>query len=492
MNDIILILFFFTFIAMSLRNIRHGIYAVIFSMPLYLIRFSVGGIPTTALEIMIYILFLVWVSIKIRKLLYRNFYSALAEGFSGFNRLYKNNFILSIGIALLFLGLIVSTFYSSDSKTSLGIFKGWFADPFLFFIVFISVIKKEKHIDLVLTSWLFSGIIVSLVSLYYLYTGELTFDGRLHAFYLSPNHLAMYISPIFLIILFFLLNRRSLDRKVFRIQYLPVGRQGLVLNIFLLIIFVPLYFTYSYGAFLGIFAGVVYLLAVGNKNNKKNKLNLVAHTQDVLSFLRGFSRRLRSFRPIVFQSDWRLKSGRIQLLKFLHDKLLLIIFLSLIFTSFIFISSNKFDQIINSDNRSSFHSRLMIWNSAGEIIKDNPIFGIGPGTFQKTYLSYAEKFNEPYLEWAVPQPHNIFLAFYLQTGFIGFIGFILILSWFFKYNRFGNEAMPRCYGFIIVLMIYILIHGLVDTTYWKNDLSLMFWLIIGMAVIESNKINKLK
>lgn len=28
-------------------------------------------------------------------------------------------------------------------------------------------------------------------------------------------------------------------------------------------------------------------------------------------------------------------------------------------------------------------------------------------------------------------------------------------------------------------MIYALVHGLVDTTYWKNDLALMFWLIIG-------------
>ncbi|MCK4891949.1 MAG: hypothetical protein KAS78_04730, partial [Candidatus Pacebacteria bacterium] len=101
----------------------------------------------------------------------------------------------------------------------------------------------------------------------------------------------------------------------------------------------------------------------------------------------------------------------------------------------------------------------------------------------------AEKFDEQYLEWAVPQPHNIFLAFYLQTGLIGFIGFVLILIWFFKRM---NEAVPRSYNIINALMLYVLIHGFVDTTYWKNDLSLMFWLIIGMSVVESNKINRLK
>jgi hypothetical protein len=30
---------------------------------------------------------------------------------------------------------------------------------------------------------------------------------------------------------------------------------------------------------------------------------------------------------------------------------------------------------------------------------------------------------------------------------------------------------------------YILVHGLVDTTYWKNDLAVMFWIIIGMMAI---------
>jgi len=165
------------------------------------------------------------------------------------------------------------------------------------------------------------------------------------------------------------------------------------------------------------------------------------------------------------------------------------IFLIVISISFIFITAVKFNQITNLDERSSFHSRLMIWNTSVEIIKDNPLFGIGPGTFQDVYLSYSEKFDEPYLEWAVPQPHNIFLAFYLQTGMIGFVGFILILFWFFYGCR--NEALPRLYWQIInVLMIYILVHGLVDTTYWKNDLALMFWLIVGMRVVLRRTMRK--
>jgi putative inorganic carbon (HCO3(-)) transporter len=404
-------------------------------MPLYLLRFSIFGIPTTVLEMMIYILFLIWIINKIQK-----HYLSFPRRRKPIVTIKKNS-ILNVGIILLFFGVIISTALSSDLRASLGIFKGWFVDPFLFFVVFTSVIKKEKHIILVLKSWLASGVVVSLISIFYLLNNSLTFDGRLKAFFLSPNHLAMYLAPAFLIGLFFLLNNLSFLRrqestaamnnslriiqtikKIFNIQHL----------IFIVIISIPLYFTYSYGAFLGIFIGALYLVL----KNKKLKI--------------------RNF--------------------------YLVGFIFLILSGFIFITTNKFNQIINSDNRSSFHSRLMIWDASVEIIKDNPLLGIGPGTFQDAYLSYSKKFNEPYLEWAVPQPHNIFLAFYLQTGIIGSLGFILILIWFFSCRR--DEALPRLYWQVInVLMIYILVHGLIDTTYWKNDLSLMFWLLVGMKVI---------
>jgi len=83
---------------------------------------------------------------------------------------------------------------------------------------------------------------------------------------------------------------------------------------------------------------------------------------------------------------------------------------------------------------------------------------------------------EPYPEWAVPQPHNIFLAFWLQTGLIGLVGFIwlIIIIIFLNYK-------PKILSFILLYaIIYILIHGLVDTTYWKNDLSVIFWVIIAL------------
>ena len=469
MNDIVLILFFLIFTAISLRNIRYGVYTVVFSMPLYLIRFSISGIPMTALEVMIYILFLVWIFSRIRK---NDFYLALVEGFGGFNRLYKKNFILSIGITLLFLGVIISTTLSSDLRTSLGILKGWFINPFLFFIVFISVIKNNKQIVLSLKSWTFSGVAVSLISIFYLLNNELTFDGRLKSFFLSPNHLAMYLSPALLIAVWFLLKETKFPIGNLVSSWKTDFSSKKMKVVVLIIILIPLYFTYSYGAFLGIFAGVACIFY----KTYKFKINKSYFLKQYLSFPRR--------RESTITIDNKLYNEHINKKSFFKIVVLVI------FVSFIFISVGKFDQITNSDNRSSFHSRLMIWNTSKEIIKDNHFLGIGPGTFQEAYLSYAEKFDKPYLEWAVPQPHNIFLAFYLQTGLIGFIGFILILIWFFMRNlKYKNNIQYPISNILISLMVYTLVHGLVDTTYWKNDLALIFWLIIGMAVVKNNKMN---
>jgi O-antigen ligase len=143
-------------------------------------------------------------------------------------------------------------------------------------------------------------------------------------------------------------------------------------------------------------------------------------------------------------------------------------------------SLSKLKNIKNLGERSSLASREIIWRSAGRMIEDNPFFGIGPGNFQNKYLEY-QKYFPPYLEWSVPQPHNIYLTFWLESGLTGLVGFVWILILFFRDNiktvrRTSNRDMGILF---LAIVIYILVHGLVDTTYWRNDLALVFWMIIA-------------
>ena len=383
--------------------ISFGIYLIIFSLPLYLLKVELWWVPFTLLELMIYGVFIVWFFSKIKK-----------HKVSGF-RFQVSGY--KYPILLIFIGLTISTLFSADIQISAGIWKGWFLAPLLFFIVFINKIKTAEQIKTTLISLTLSGFLLALIGLWYWFLGDLTYDGRLKAFYLSPNHLAMYLAPI-LILSFGLWG------------FIKNKWQRIVLFIIYFSILIAIYLTYSYGAWLGLIGAGVFMLIV----------------------------------------------------KYLSTRRLIVFILLLIFLIFFQLQTPKAQNLFNF-SRSSLESRLMIWRAAMEIIKDHSLIGIGPGVFQKYYLEYQPKF-EPYLEWASPQPHNIFLAFWLQTGLIGLIGFIWLLIQFFKIS-FRQLLVTRYSLLITGSMIYILIHGLVDTTYWKNDLSIIFWLIIALSCIVS-------
>ena len=374
------------------KIINFIIYLIVFSLPLYLVGFKIAWIPVTVLELMIYALFIIWLFYFIKNKKVRS--------------LQKSN--LSIPILLIFLGVTISTLFSSDIQVSAGIWKAWFLAPILFFIVIINTVKTKKQIKNIIIAFVLSGSFVALIALFYWFNENLTYDNRLQAFYNSPNYLAMFLSPV-LFLSFYIYS--FVKNKILKI---------LLIADYLLIITV-IYLTYSYGAWLGLIGATIFVLIFS-----KIKLRYI----------------------------------------------LLFFLIIILFFSFQ-VSSYKFQGFLDF-SYPSLESRLIIWQSSWEIIKDHSLIGIGPGMFQKYYLDEQVNF-EPYPEWAVPQPHNIFLAFWLQTGLIGLIGFIwLIIIIFLNYK-------PKILSFILLYaIIYILIHGLVDTTYWKNDLSVIFWVIIAL------------
>ena len=374
------------------KIINFIIYLIVFSLPLYLVGFKIAWIPVTVLELMIYALFIIWLFYFIKNKKVRS--------------LQKSN--LSIPILLIFLGVTISTLFSSDIQVSAGIWKAWFLAPILFFIVIINTVKTKKQIKNIIIAFVLSGSFVALIALFYWFNESLTYDNRLQAFYNSPNYLSMFLSPV-LFLSFYIYS--FVKNKILK---------TLLIADYLLLITV-IYLTYSYGAWFGLIGATIFVLIFS-----KIKLRYI-----LLFFL------------------------------------IIILFFS--FQA----SSYKFQEFLDF-SYPSLESRLIIWQSSWGIIKDHSLIGIGPGMFQKYYLDEQVNF-EPYPEWAVPQPHNIFLAFWLQTGLIGLIGFIwLIIIIFLNYK-------PKILSFILLYaIIYILIHGLVDTTYWKNDLSVIFWVIIAL------------
>jgi len=341
--------------------------------------------------------------------------------------LFEKNKILTFSIFTIILGLIISSFLNNNLLKELSIIKSWFILPILFGLVTYDQIKSTQEIQKILNTIFYSSAFISIVSLFYLSLSKLTYDGRLSSIYLSPNHLAMILAPGLLIGTWSILNKN---------KFL------LLKSILILDIILVLFFTHSYATWVAL------------------AISLLCITPFLIS------PKKKAFFFIIITS---------------------------IFLIFLFFEneSDKFKSILNLEERSSLNSRLIIWQSSRKILSENWLWGIGPGNFQEKYLEY-QKYFPPYLEWAVPQPHNLFLAFWLQSGLLGFLGFILLLFYFclktiktlFYLKDFYQKSL---YLLFISLILEVLLVGLLDTPYWKNDLALIFWSIIFLNATLLNK-----
>lgn len=333
--------------------------------------------------------------------------------------------------ALVFvLGATVSMLTNPITATTLGQWKSWFILPFLFFLLLL-VIGKPREVWMMWLRLWFLGITGMAIGALLQWTmGTLTYDHRLSWPFLSPNMLALFLEPA--IILGLLLSFEERSRRM---------RFGVIFLSFSLLFAIVA--TRSYAAWVSGVVGAGVFLWLTVRDTKKRW------------FLCGLLGTLLLF-GMIFE-----------------------------------MGTSKGNDIFHWNERSSEASRLMIWQSAGKMIADHPVFGIGPGRFQETYLSYQRYFS-PYLEWAVPQPHNLFLAVWLETGLIGLIGFFwLLIAWISRVAvALKKNDAEKTKNHLLVVAVSLLaifcVHGLADTPYFGNALAYFFWATLALGVFSLN------
>ncbi|MCA9006496.1 MAG: O-antigen ligase family protein [Planctomycetaceae bacterium] len=86
--------------------------------------------------------------------------------------------------------------------------------------------------------------------------------------------------------------------------------------------------------------------------------------------------------------------------------------------------SGGFDRAVLTEAPKSLQYRLEYWTATWDVIKENPIWGTGPGNFRSHYL----KFKLPGSSEEIADPHNFILDVWANAGLIAFAGLLLILS----------------------------------------------------------------
>ena len=370
-------------------------------LPLYVVRWRIGPVPTTLLEILILItvaayLFTLWSE---RRLPTRTGYE--------------------IPIAILLIAGVIGIFVSPDPTRALGIYRAYFLEAVACFYVAVDLLDTPRDLRIFLlaaaagSSVMATGQIVSFT--WVAAHGQLKLGDAPSFLNTSANADAMFLEPPLAFALGFFA--------------FPSGRrERLIAGIVLALVFVGIVLTLSRAAYLAMAVlAVVFVLS-----------------------LQGRKWRLRALGAIAV--------------------------LGLITVEIPFINHRLLDLAHSVTNRTS------IYHQALQMLAERPIFGAGISG----YAIRVAPFRPPKASIHI-YPHDIWLTTWSELGLLGLFAFAFI---FFALLWHGVRALPRAseiyrpllWGAVGALVLYA-VHGLFDSPYWKNDLSVEFWLLAALQVV---------
>ena len=440
MTLLIFLSFIIYTLLISLRP-HWGIYIILLLLPTYQVRFNMPAFPTTYLEWLILILAAVIFTRLIVNQKYRKTIIARLLTIT------KQSYWLIIFIFLFLLASGIAIFTSPQTIKALGLFKAYFFEGFLFWILFILLIDNREKLFNSLKTLGVLIIFLSVFGIYQFFTlyhlppswwGPGTEPRRIVSFYTYPNAVALLITPILAIYSALLI---FWDKLVFPPLQGGVKRDLVFSKKFLIIVtllgIILLMLTFSRGAWIG------YVVAI--------------------LFLSLFSKFKK---PII--------------------ALLLI---GIVGTLIIPTSRDRLAPLFTGADPAS-HERIKLYKGTWEIIKENPMIGVGLYGFREAYAEIRESSTDEVLNY----PHNFFLNFWVETGLLGVLSVVLILVWIFwkgiKLYKENSETQPLILA-LFAGIIVLFVHGQVDAPFFKNDLAILFWFLVGIVPILKTFSNKM-
>jgi len=122
--------------------------------------------------------------------------------------------------------------------------------------------------------------------------------------------------------------------------------------------------------------------------------------------------------------------------------------------------------------------RQVLWKGTWRLLKARPLIGSGLGNFPQVYKKYKLPQHVELLQY----PHNIALNVWTELGLPGLIFSIIAIFWLII-KLFAHLRGKNPFALSGVLAwTALVIHGLVDAPFFKNDLSVLTVLFFLLAV----------
>jgi putative inorganic carbon (HCO3(-)) transporter len=122
----------------------------------------------------------------------------------------------------------------------------------------------------------------------------------------------------------------------------------------------------------------------------------------------------------------------------------------------------------------SLTMRLNYWAGTLRIIKNSPWTGVGLGNFNPILKS----------RYAHDYAHNSYLQIWAEMGILGIASFLWLIVMVFKSALKNIKESPnkqQIFSLITASSVF-LIHNLVDFSFFLPEVSLIWWIILGLVV----------
>jgi len=482
-----LAIIFFTIIAFLRLDI--AVLFIVALLPSYLLRFSVLGIPTTFLEVMILISFTIWFLKTTR--------GRFGEWFENRKKRqpYPFAFEIILILFLAFIAVIVANLKNADiSLAALGIFKAYFFEPMLLFILILNVLPGVQGRKKIVWALAASSVVVILPAFFQQLTGLFIFNEfwsnpeqrRVVSWFGYPNAIGLFLAPIVMVLTGFLVGQiakfnflKNNIEKITKIQPEKILKILKILTLLLIIFcaFASIYFAKSEGALAALaLAMFIFFILVNRKTQIITLfLGIIALGTIILTpSLKAFALDkiwLKDLSGEIRKQQWRDTMKTFKGLTF-----------------------------ITGNGLAGYQAAVLPYHQEGIFFNRDKLVNFD--SLLRESAELRDKYWQPVEIYLYP--HNIFLNFWSELGILGalvftwlIIKYLLISLGLFFRNKKTNKSPENRYLALGLFgaMIVVLIHGLVDVPFFKNDLAALFFILLallGSLMIENRPTNNIK
>jgi len=405
--------YFLLYAFWSVKNFRLATLFLILLLPAYFIRLPILSASTTILEISWGALALVWL------------FKYLKTDWPEIKRWAQEHRTFAVLMGLFFIASVAAIFSSGIGARvywptvfkAFGLWRAYFFEPMIFFLILIG--RKLNRTEIIWALIISTVSVTALALLQKIGIAPVApglwddnFGARVTSFFSSPNAIGLLVAPVMALMVALAIKEKSRLRMALVLSLLLAG--------------LAIFFSFSQGAWVGLFVGgAVLVFLLGYKKIAMGFAGLA-----IVGLL--LSPMLRS--AVVFGGQ----AGR---------------------------------------------NRLTLWSYSLEYLKTSPQnFLLGTGLRQ-----FFEKIQRPHFAAQTLEkniyPHNLFLNFWTETGLLGMVAFVGMMLYLMVLGLKWRKTDKIMGAAFVAGLCVLTVHGLVDVPYFKNDLAFLFWIYAALPFI---------